>query len=182
MFIRSERLFLRPGWSEDCEELGSRIDEGVVVRTAHKLFAPASLNIHDRHLPRFLVTLPDGEGTRVIGCVGLLDEEHSAELIYWISPEYWGQGYATEAGEAVLSLARTLGYRQITAHDFVDNAASKRVLGKLGFRVTGETCLRLCLARGALGMSRVHRRELGQPSDSDGSATDFGNDGARHAA
>ena len=35
MFMRSERLFLRPGWPEDWEELLSRIqDEAVVMNLA----------------------------------------------------------------------------------------------------------------------------------------------------
>ena len=36
MFIRSERLFLRPGWPEDWQELLSRIADESVVRNLAK--------------------------------------------------------------------------------------------------------------------------------------------------
>jgi RimJ/RimL family protein N-acetyltransferase len=176
MFIRSERLFLRPGWPEDWEELVSRISDRAVVQnlaagawpyTARAARAFAAKLQHKRY-PQFVVTLPSGEGSQLIGCAGLRRGEQGAELGYWIAPERWGQGYATEAGRAVLSLARTLGHRLITALHFTDNPASGQVLRKLGFSSTGEIRQQMCPARGYHVPSRVHRRDLGAPSDCDG--------------
>ncbi len=186
MFIRSERLFLRPGWSEDWEELRSRIDDRAVAR--HLVYTPQAAQAYlagpqHRRFPHFLVTLPNAEGSRLLGCVGLLASAGAAELVYWIAPEHWGQGYATEASRALLSLARTLGHRLITALHFCDNPASGRVLEKLGFRATGEICERLCPARGEFAASLVHRRDLGEPSDCDGSGLSaMGAEAAKHAA
>jgi RimJ/RimL family protein N-acetyltransferase len=186
MFIRSERLFLRPGWSEDWQELFSRIKDWAVVgqlmamaETAQAAVVQAYSDVNLRFFPQFVVTLPSGDGSRLIGCVGLHCGEHGGELVYWIAPEYWGQGYATEAGGAVLSLARTLGHRQITALDGADNVPSGRVLAKLGFRATGDTSLRVCRARGVLTAPLVHRRDLGKPSDCDSWCA---TGAARHAA
>lgn len=156
MFIRSDRLFLRPGWPEDREELRRRIEPGADLRQPP--FAADATQA--RRFPQFLVTVPSHDGAPLIGCTGLLDGEHGAELVYWIAPEERRQGYATEAARAVLGLARTLGHRLIAATPFADNTASRRVLGKLGFRATGETGLGLCPARGALTPSLVHRRVL----------------------
>jgi RimJ/RimL family protein N-acetyltransferase len=172
MFIRSERLFLRPGWAEDWQELRARIDDRAVAR--HLAYTPQAAEAYladpqYRRFPHFLVTLPTSEDSRLLGCVGLLYGAGAAELVYWIAPEHWGQGYATEAARALLSLARTLGHRLITAFHFCDNPASARVLAKLGFRDTGEVCERLCPARGDFAASRVHRRDLGEASDCDGS-------------
>jgi RimJ/RimL family protein N-acetyltransferase len=190
MFIRSERLFLRPGWPEDWDELRSRRNDRAVARHAplpsETVRAPASLALQDRCLPQLLVTLPGGDGARLIGCAGLMRGPHGgendAQLAYWIAPEFWGQGYATEAGRAVLSLARTLGHRRITATSFPENAAAARVMAKLGFRATGETMLQPCPARDVLAESLVHCRELGEPSDCDGLAPAFGGNETRHAA
>ena len=172
MFIRSERLFLRPGWSEDWEEVLRQINKLSVLRqlacdaeAARNLMADVS----NHRCPQFLITLPSGDGSRLIGCVGLHGGEHGAELVYWIAPEHCGQGYATEAGRAVLSLAGTLGHRQIAAIHFADNTASDRVLRKLDFQATGEICRRLCPARGVVAASLVHRRDLSDSSDCNGS-------------
>lgn len=144
MFIRSERLFLRPGWAEDREELRSRINDETVL--GHTLFnapagqfpvPPAYLNGHERRLPNFLITLPGADGTRLIGCVGLRAGDQGAELVCGIAADHCNQGYATEAGRAVLRLARTLGHTRILAVPRVVDPALDRVLAKLGFRATG---------------------------------------------
>jgi len=197
MFIRSERLFLRPGWPEDREELLNRINDWAVVRQ-FEVPAPGPLDLHaardgqGRRFPHFVVTLPTSDGSRLIGCVGLTCGAHGPELVYWTAPEYWGRGYATESGRAVLSLARTLGHRRITAIHFADNSASQRVLGKLGFHATGETYRRLCPARRVLAASLVHcrdlvgrdlvGRDLGEPSDCDAFASEYGRNDERRAA
>ncbi|AMD17223.1 GNAT family acetyltransferase [Methanobrevibacter sp. YE315] len=77
-----------------------------------------------------------------IGCVGLLfhpDCNHywgddSAELGYWIAEEYWGNGYAAEASEALIERAfRDLKINEIYASYRYENKQSGRVLEKLGF-------------------------------------------------
>ena len=80
--------------------------------------------------------------------VGDQAHEGQAEIGYWIARPHWGQGYATEAAEAVLQIARTLGHRRVTAGHFVDNPASGKVLRKLGFVPTGRTGGRHSLVRG----------------------------------
>jgi RimJ/RimL family protein N-acetyltransferase len=86
---------------------------------------------------------------QLIGGIGLhADETGAIELGYWITPSAWGRGFATEAGEAVLAMARdTLRLDRLVSGHFVDNPASGRVLAKLGFVPTGIVEDRLCLAR-----------------------------------
>lgn len=152
MFIRSERLFLRPGWPEDWAELAIRIGDESVTRHLARAPWPAAREVlgaeQNPRCPQLLITLPTSEGSALIGCAGLVPVDDGVELAFWIAPGRWGQGYATEAARAVLSLARTLGHRRIVASHFVDNPASGNVLRKVGFRPTGETRQRLCPARG----------------------------------
>lgn len=55
------------------------------------------------------------------------------EIGYWLAPEYWGKGLATEAALAVMRYGReTLGLRRIVAVAHTENKASIRVLEKLG--------------------------------------------------
>lgn len=53
---------------------------------------------------------------------------------YRFARKYWGNGYATESGAAALNYGlEVMGLRDIHAMTNVDNAASRRVLEKLGF-------------------------------------------------
>ena len=81
------------------------------------------------------------EEQRVIGFCGLkyLDNLHAVDVGYRLLPEYWGRGLATEAclasvqfGFDVLKLDRIIGLV------LAENAASVRVLEKVGMRLEGE--------------------------------------------
>ena len=71
----------------------------------------------------------------VLGYCGLVDSGVSTEpeLAYELLRREWGQGYATEAAEAVLDWARSSGYESVSATVWEWNVASRRVLAKLGF-------------------------------------------------
>jgi RimJ/RimL family protein N-acetyltransferase len=77
----------------------------------------------------------------VIGAVGFKDIDHEheqAELGFWIGVDLWGQGYATEAGRALLLYGfQSLGLNRVHAHHMVKNPASGRVLKKLGMQHEG---------------------------------------------
>lgn len=74
----------------------------------------------------------------VIGFSGIkfVPEIADNELGYRFLPEYWGRGLATEAGRASIEFAQSvLGLKRLVALVHPDNAASARVLGKLGFSI-----------------------------------------------
>ena len=63
---------------------------------------------------------------------------HQGELGYWIGVPYWGKGYCTEAGEALLEYGFTeLDLNRIHASYFSRNPASGRVMEKLGMTYEG---------------------------------------------
>jgi ribosomal-protein-alanine N-acetyltransferase len=71
---------------------------------------------------------------RLMGEVSLVEiYENKANLTYWLGRPYWGQGYATEAGEALAAVAHSLGIHGLMALHLEVNPASGRVLEKLGF-------------------------------------------------
>ncbi|HEY8240344.1 MAG TPA: GNAT family N-acetyltransferase [Kiritimatiellia bacterium] len=87
----------------------------------------------------FAVTLAaSGE---LIGACGLMvtrQHEH-AELGYWIARARWGSGYCTEAAEAVVQYGfGELKLRRIFCHHMTKNAASGRVMQKLGMTHEGS--------------------------------------------
>lgn len=72
----------------------------------------------------------------VIGYCGLVASGPGAqgpELAFELLRRFWGQGYATEAAEAVLDWARSVGYERVWASVWEWNTASRRVLAKVGF-------------------------------------------------
>lgn len=176
MFIRSERLFLRPGWPEDWQELFSQIaDEAVVKNLAQAPWPYTAEDARhfagqpqDQRFPHFFVTLPtSAEPARLVGCIGLAEIDGEVELGYWFAREFWGRGFATEAVRAVLRLAKVLGHQELVAGHFIDNPASGRVLRKAGFAPTGRIRQRYSLARGGDVQSVEHRIDLGCPHDCD---------------
>ena len=75
----------------------------------------------------------------VIGFGGLYwtgdQKRWQAELGYTLHRAWWGQGYATEAGAALIAWAfAQRGVRRIFADCLATNSASARVLAKLGLR------------------------------------------------
>ncbi len=86
----------------------------------------------------------------------------SAALGYCLDDAAWGQGYATEAAGAVLAWAfDTLDLNRVQAETDTRNAASARVLEKLGFKREG-TLREDCVVDGDVSDSWVYgllRRE-----------------------
>lgn len=84
----------------------------------------------------FAVTL-DG---RVIGAVSLARYGDEGELGWIINKRYWGMGYASEAAEALLSFARTVGgLTRLRAHCDQRNEPSYRIMEKLGLTLKDAT-------------------------------------------
>lgn len=175
MFIRSERLFLRPGWPEDWKDLLGLIGDEQVVRNLAKAPWPYTAEDarqfvsmpHEPRLPRFLITEPGAHGARIVGGVGLTSSGSDVELGYWVARAHWGLGFASEAARAVLGLARTLGHARIVASHYIDNPASGRVLRKLGFRDTGRVVERFSKGRGLACPAREYAVQLRESGDCD---------------
>jgi RimJ/RimL family protein N-acetyltransferase len=78
---------------------------------------------------------------QLIGTCGIRKEHADAleaELGYEIAPSFWGRGYATEAAQAMLTFGfEDLHLHSIWASCIAKNAASARVLEKLGMRREG---------------------------------------------
>ena len=168
MFARTERLLLRPSWPEDAADLYQAIaDEGIVRNLARapwpytedeaKRFAALE---HSETYPTFLLMQRTDGAPRLVGACGLGERNGEAELGYWISRPFWGLGYATEAARAVIGIAQAVGHKRLVAGHFLDNAASGRVLRKIGFRSTGQIEQRHSNGRGIKAKCAVYEKSL----------------------
>lgn len=169
MFMRTERLLLRPGWAEDAPALAKAIAREDIVRNlasapwpyrpyhAEEFLAAAK----PLRFPALLVFERTDGAPRLVGSCGIgKTEDGGAELGYWIAADSWGRGYATEATKAVVAAARALGHRRLEAGHFIDNPASGRVLEKIGFRPTGQVVKRFSRGRAASAKSVTYTLDL----------------------
>ena len=183
MFARTPRLLLRPGWKEDASALAAAIgDFAVVSRLARAPWpyglddAEGFLSADHGRLPNFLIFARTHGSPRLVGGIGLDQTEAGVELGYWIARPYWGLGFATEAGGAVLELAdRGLKLPRLIAGHFSDNQASAQVLRKLGFEPTGRLGSRICRSRNSVEPSVEYARQAFAPGSA-GSISDVGYD------
>ena len=73
------------------------------------------------------------------GLIPFGGEGPDVELGYAFGRPFWGRGFATEAGRAVLAEALgPLGFHRVVAVTLPVNLASQRVLAKLGFVPAGR--------------------------------------------
>ncbi len=148
--LHTERLILRPLVAADAPLVqrlaGARAVADTTLAIPHPYPDGAAETWIQGHAPAFAA------GTRasfaivhraddfLIGVMGLvIDPGHlRAELGYWIGEGYWGRGYATEGGRAILDCGfASLKLHRIHAQHMVRNPASGRVLQKLGMRFEG---------------------------------------------
>ena len=169
MFARTPRLLLRPGFPEDAPALVAAIADQAIVRNLAT--APWPYRMRDAEaylasprdpvLPSFLIFERTSGAPQFVGACGLgRRPSGSVELGYWIARAHWGRGFATEAGMALIDIARALGLANLEGSHFLDNPASARVLEKLGFVPLGIVAPRLSCARGAEVPARLMRLAL----------------------
>jgi ribosomal-protein-alanine N-acetyltransferase len=152
--IHTARLTLRPFRPADEAALqtlaGDRAIADTTISVPHPFtseHAHAWIAEHGRadssSLHRYFAVILRAEGA-LVGVVALrdIDREHAqAELSFWIGRAYWGRGLASEAAAAALRFGfEELDLNRVTAYHLVRNAASRRVLTRLGFQ--GEGLLR----------------------------------------
>ena len=141
-FIETPRLCLRPWRNADAPELFELArDPHIGMLCGWKPFE----RIDDAHEALSTVlAAPDSYAVtlastgELVGSIALRIDTGSpeasvADIGYWIGAPYWGKGYATEAGDAIIGRARELGVKTIVLKYFDGNSASRRVSEKLGF-------------------------------------------------
>ena len=101
-------------------------------------FISVSDQIWDQHgVGPYLVA--DSLDNSLLGCTGLdFETEYRAATGYAFASSAWGKGYATEALQAMVSIATDLSFHRVYAMCHPEHAASARVLEKCGFEFEGK--------------------------------------------
>ena len=151
--MKSARLTFRPIEYADAARIAHLAGDWDVARMTARIPHPYSLT----QAHEWIGTIGGDEFVRgvalkgdLIGAVGFIGSEGpTAEIGYWIGKPWWGNGYATEAAEALVDYCFTdAGLAHLTCCHFTDNLASERIIKKLGFKLIGP-CTAWCEARGS---------------------------------
>jgi len=111
--------------------LSSRIPKPYTLEDAHWwIFTGSQIGI---------VKAIECNGT-LVGCIGadrgVFEYQRSAEVGYWITKDYWGQGFATQAIKQFIPFVfETTDIVRLFASVFSPNTPSERVLIKCGFKL-----------------------------------------------
>lgn len=150
--VQTERLRLRELEASDFDAVHAYTSDPFVVRfmpwgpnseTDTRDFLLRARSLADAQ-PRlgYELAIAPREGAALVGAIGLHrtdDTSSEAMLGYCLARPAWGHGYATEAGLAVIGFGfADLGLESVWAGCDTENAASIRVLEKLGMRVHSE--------------------------------------------
>ncbi len=80
------------------------------------------------------------DARRAVGLCGMqpLGTTIDVEVGWWLAPEHWGRGLATEAARGVVDFARHQTARsRVLAIAHPENRASTRIMEKIGMRLSG---------------------------------------------
>lgn len=149
--LHTDRLRLRPMVDDDASFLVALLnepaflrhigDKGVrTVEDARRYMEEPQRSYQANGYGMAVVELRESESP--VGICGLIRRDWlpAADLGFAFLPEYSGRGYALEAAQATLDFARDqLGMDSVLAIVSPANAASLRLLGKLGFSDSGRT-------------------------------------------
>ena len=165
--IRTRRLALRPLTQRDAKRVGKLAGDWDIARMTARIPFPYSVKMAEEWISE------QGEDEcvlaviyhfRLIGCCGFVPDGTAADIGYWIGKPWWGRGFATEAASAVVDHCfNAIGYERLTCGHFIDNAASARVIAKLGFHPTGRDRLWCDARREEVETLRYERLRDGGP-------------------
>ncbi len=128
------RLLNEPSFLRNVGDKGVRTEED-----ARRYILDGPVASYAEHgFGMYLVERKD-DGAKV-GMCGLIKREElpDVDVGFALLPEFWSAGYASEAAAAVIVHGRdVLGLKRLLAITSRDNAASIRVLEKLGFTLEG---------------------------------------------
>ena len=115
---------------------------GVRIETERLVLRDYEDGRDERPRRRFQLAMTLRGGGEAVGSCGIRrkpDRAREADIGYEVAPRLWGQGYVTEAARAMVDFGfRDLRLHRLSSWCIADNAASARVLEKVGFTLEGR--------------------------------------------
>ena len=149
VILRGERLVLRPPSLRDAGLIALYASDArvasMLARVPHpyppgaaEAFVESALK--DGPETHWVMDYAADDESELVGLISLKDVGDGTGVIgYWVAPQLWGGGFASEATELVVEYARTSGFQRLEASVHQGNDASAKVLTKAGFDYIGES-------------------------------------------
>ena len=132
--LETKRLALRAPRLEDAKTVAVLANDRRIAENTARIPHPYKMSDAESFITGankaggeavFLITL---RGATIVGACGLLMQEQTPELGFWLGVPHWGQGYATEALHAVIDYA----FNELPAWTGIGDIE----------KCTGEICIR----------------------------------------
>lgn len=147
MKLETKNLILRPFNMSDCPRIAFLCEDERVTRytplpSHYKLsdaenWVKSQPENKDKALDFAIVEKKTGE---LIGSISLMFDKvnNFAEMGYWLTPDFWGKGLATEVCKYLIEYAfKILGLHKIIAKHYIENPASGKVMQHCGMKFVG---------------------------------------------
>jgi RimJ/RimL family protein N-acetyltransferase len=143
--FESERLSMRPQTADDAEALHEAYSDVDLMTwwssPPHATIEDTRAYLSDARMSNRWRgwTVVERNGGAAVGTLATNDTKHQvAEIGYLLMRRYWGRGYAREAVARLIDVLFEEGHRRVWADTDPDNAASNRLLERLGFTLEGR--------------------------------------------
>lgn len=167
--LTTDRLLLRLPVQSDGDAIHNLAKSPEIARTTltmphpyHRDMATDFINaIHKAYdgKTKFTFAIIRRLDQTLLGIIGFeVEYQHErTEIGYWIGHPYWGNGYATEAAQAVIDFCfNKLDLNRVEASYFAGNKGSERVMQKIGMTHEGTSRQSLIREIPALNHRQVH--------------------------
>ena len=151
--LHTERLVLRPFTLADAADVQRLAGDRAIASTTGNIPHPYEDGMAEEWIGTHQESFESGQAVTfaivraqddtLMGAISLVigQQHRHAELGYWVGKPHWGNGYCTEAAQAVIDYGfRVLDLHRIYARHVARNPASGRVMVKTGMQYEG--CMR----------------------------------------
>ena len=149
--IKAQRLHLRFIEDSDAEAIQGALKHCQIADSMISIPYPYSIEESIQDIKKYRQEQQDGkacvfviEGIEDKNFHGLIEirnielEHSQAELSFWLATEAWGNGYMTEALQAVVNYCfKTLNLNRLYCYHMLRNHASKKTIEESGFTQEG---------------------------------------------
>ncbi|WP_141903134.1 GNAT family N-acetyltransferase [Lysinibacillus sp. Y5S-8] len=148
--METERLLLRLFTEADAPEVSVLCNNYAIYKSTLNVPYPYTIdcalswiathqqNFEENRLYEWAIT--DKHSGQLYGAIGLSNQQphQRGEIAYWIGEPYWGNGYGTEAAQAIIAFAfQEKKYHRVYAQYFQSNPASGKIMEKCGMHYEG---------------------------------------------
>ncbi len=152
IILKTERLILRPYEASDAEAIYGVVSRWEIAETTVSIPHPYPRQNVDWWINFLKDSMEKGNAYEFgifkrdephvylgnCGFVSISKQHNNGELDYFINPDYWNQGYGTEACRRLVEFGfRELGLERIYGRCMTKNEGSRRIMEKAGLKYEG---------------------------------------------